>query len=119
MSYALSNVTYYITALSFKFCYLEFSDIMLLADGIKFNNSLVKLDMSNNGIKACVLRFFLEAMEDNCTLADWDISGNFLDDEFMADLAHLLEDNQTLHTIDISNNPIGPESAKYLLRSIL
>ena len=34
---ALSNYAYYITALSFKFCYLEFSDIMLLADGVKFN----------------------------------------------------------------------------------
>lgn len=37
MSHALSNYAYYITALSFKFCYLEFSDIMMLADGIKFN----------------------------------------------------------------------------------
>lgn len=119
MANALSNQTYYITALSFKFCYLQFSDIMLLADGMKFNQSLVKLDMSNNAIKSCVIRFLLEALCDNYTLADWDVSGNFLDDEFAVDLAHLLEENQTLHTVNIANNPIGPESAKYLLRSIL
>ena len=93
MSIALSNPAFYISALSFKFCYLEFSDIMLLADGMKFNQSLVKLDMSNNGIKSCVIRFLLEALCDNYTLADWNVSGNFLDDEFAGDLAHLLEEN--------------------------
>lgn len=88
---------------------------MLLADGLRFNKTLVKLGLANNGLKACVVKFLLDALSDNICLADLNLAGNFLDNEFAADLAHLLETNQTLHTVDISKNPIGPEGAKYLL----
>lgn len=119
LSFALSTPTFYITALSFKFCYLEFDHLLLLSDALKFNTTLVKLDLGNNGLKSCVMRFFLAAIEDNKCLADLNVSGNFLDDEFADDLGYLLEENCTLHTVDISNNPIGPESAKNLLRYLL
>lgn len=102
-------------ALNFKFCYLSFDDIYQLSNGIKFNNTIIKLDLSNNAIKPCTIKFFLEALLDNTSLADLRLCGNLLDNEFAVDLAHLLESNQTLHTVDISKNPIGQEGAKYLL----
>jgi Ran GTPase-activating protein (RanGAP) involved in mRNA processing and transport len=119
ISTTLSSPNYYITALSFKFCFLSFDDLLMLSDGIKFNKTLVKLDLSNNCFKPCMTKFLFEALLDNCSIADLNLSTNFLNDEFAVDLAHLLESNQQLHKVDISNNPIGPEGAKYLLESIL
>ena len=94
-------------ALNLKFCFLSFDDVYQLSNGIKFNNTIVKIDLSSNFIKPCTIKFFLEALLDNTSLADLRLSGNLLDNEFAVDLAHLLETNQTLHTVDISKNPIG------------
>ena len=102
-----------------KFCYLSFDHLLLLANGIKFNTTLVKLDLSNNGFKSCIFKYFLESLVDNTALAHLDVSGNFLDNEFAVDLAHLLEVNSIIHTVDVSKNPIGCEGAKYLLASLL
>jgi len=115
----MTNYSYYITALSFKFCFLEFNQLLMLGDGIKFNKTIVKLDLSHNAFKACWVKFFLESLLDNYCLAHLDLSHNYLDNEFAVDLSHLLESNQTLHTVDISNNPIEPEGAKYLLQQLL
>lgn len=94
-------------ALNLKFCFLSFDDVYQLSNGIKFNNTIIKIDLSNNCIKPCTIKFFLEALLDNTSLADLRLCGNLLDNEFAVDLAHLLETNQTLHTVDISKNPIG------------
>ena len=119
ISQSLANPSFYLTGLSLKFCYLSFEHLLQLANGIKFNHSLVKLDLSNNGLKPCTIKFFLEALVDNTSLAHLILAGNFLDDEFAVDLAHLLEVNSILHTVDISKNPIGMEGARYLLSSLL
>ena len=92
---------------------------MSLAAAFKFNKTIVKLSLANNGLKSCVAKFLLESLLDNFCLAELSFAGNFLDNEFACDLAHLLESNQTLHTVDISKNPIAPEGAKLLLQSIL
>ena len=116
---AMTNNFCYITALSFRFCYLEFDDIILLSKAISFNKTIVKLDLGKNALKSCVTKFFLDSLSDNICLSDIRLDGNLLDNEFAVDLAHLLEGNQILHTVDISSNPIGPEGARYLLQSIL
>lgn len=109
----------YLIGLSLKFCYLEFNDILLLAEALRFNHSLIKLDLSNNALKSCVIKYFLELLVDNACLVDLKLAGNYLDNEFAVDLAHLLEVNEVLHTVDISKNPIGPDGARYLLKSLL
>ena len=109
----------YITALSFKFCFLEFNDVLTIAEAMRFNKTIVKLDLSKNAIKSVTIKWLLDSLVDNYCLAHLDLSGNYLDNEFSVDLAHLLETNQQLHTVDLSNNPIEPEGAKYLLQSIL
>ena len=65
--------------------------MILLSNGIQFNKTIVKIDLSSNALKQCVLKFFLEALLDNSSLADLRIAGNLLDDEFAVDLAILLE----------------------------
>lgn len=119
LSSCLANPSFYITGLSFKFCFLEFYDVVALGDAIKFNKTLVKLDLSKNALKSISVKMFMEALEDNYCLAHLDLSGNHLDNEFAYDLAKVLEKNQQLHTVDISNNPIEPEGAKQILQTIL
>lgn len=98
---------------------MKFDELLALANAVKYNTTLVKLDLSNNGFQSYVFKFFMEALVDNTALAHLNVSGNFLDNEFAVDLAHLLEANSILHTVDISKNPIGSEGAKYLLASLL
>jgi hypothetical protein len=66
---------------------------MSLAKGIKFNKSMVQLDLGKNGLKSCVIKFLLESLLDNNCLTSLIVDGNFLDNEFAVDLAHLLEQN--------------------------
>lgn len=116
---SLKDSRMYLTALDLRYCYLTFDDILTIADSMVLNQTLVKLDLSNNALKQCVLKFLLESLIDNTCLAELRVAGNMLDDEFAVDLAILLEQNSILHTIDISNNPIGPDGAQYLLQSLL
>jgi len=93
LSNIITNYSYYITALSFKFCFLDFKYILMLAEGMRLNKTIVKLDLSKNALKSCTIKWLLDALMDNYSLAHLDLSGNFLDNEFAVDLAHLLESN--------------------------
>lgn len=83
----------YLTGLDLRFCYLTFEDICLLANGLQFNTTLVKLDMGNNALKRNFLKFLLDELYDNTTLVDLRLANNLLDDEFAMDLGNLLEKN--------------------------
>lgn len=112
---ALADSKFYLTGLDLRFCYLTFEDMRTLSDAMKLNTTLVKLDLSNNGLKRCVLQFLMDTLIDNTSLTELRLAGNQLDDEFAVDVAILLEQNSIIHTIDLSNNPIGPQGAQYLL----
>jgi hypothetical protein len=58
----LGNHEYHLTALSLKFCFLPFEFIVQLADALRFNKSLIKLDLSNNCLKACTAKHIVEAL---------------------------------------------------------
>lgn len=90
-----------------------------MGNALRFNKTLVKLDLSNNALKACTARFVLDALLDNVCLTELGLAGNFLDDEFAIDLSHVFEDNSVLYRVDISKNPIGPEGGKAILNSLL
>ena len=51
-----------------------------LANAIRFNKTLVKLDLSKNALKSCVVKFLLDSLLDNVCLVYLDMSSNFLDD---------------------------------------
>ena len=81
----------YLTALDLRFCYLTFDDVKELALAIEHNTTLVKLDLSDNSLKQCTIKFLLEALIDNTILTELRLANNRLDDEFAVDLAILLE----------------------------
>jgi hypothetical protein len=105
---AISNQDYYLSSLSLKFCFISFEQLVDLANALRFNKSLVKLDLSHNGLKSSVVKFLLDSLLDNVCLSELNLGSNFLDDNFAKDLAVVLENNPVLYKVDISNNPIGP-----------
>jgi hypothetical protein len=116
---AISISDYYLTSLSLKYCFLTFEQMIELANCLRFNKSLVKLDLSNNALKSSVVKFLLDSLLDNVCLTELILSSNFLDDDFARDLALVLENNPVLFKVDISNNPIGPAGAQSLLNVLL
>lgn len=116
---AISAPEFYLTSLSLRFCYLSFEQMTALANALRFNKTLVKLDIGSNALKPCTARFILDSLLDNVCLSEVSFAGNFLDDEFAVDLAHVLEDNVVLYKIDIGKNPIGPPGAQALLSVLL
>jgi len=80
---------------------------------------LVKLDLSANSFKSCMVKFLLDSLLDNVCLTELNLASNVLDDEFAYDLAMVLEHNPVLYKVDISNNPIGPNGAKAILKALL
>ena len=99
---SISLPDYYLTALSLKYCYLNVDQIVQLSNGIRFNKTLVKLDISHNALKSLVAKFLLESLLDNVCLSELNLSANNLDDEFATDLARVLEHNPVLYKVDIS-----------------
>ena len=109
---------YALTGLSLKFCFLSFEHCVKLADALIFNKSLIRLDLSNNGLKSCTTRFILDSLQTNQTLSEISFANNFLDNAFARDLAYVLESNQVLYKVDISQNPIGPAGSKCILNAL-
>ena len=91
----------------------------MLANALRFNKTMVKLDLAKNALRSCVVKYLLEALFDNVCLVHVDLSGNFLDDSFARDLSIVLQHNPVLHTVDISSNPIGPAGGSALSNSLL
>lgn len=97
----------YLTAISFKNCYLNSEMINKLASVLKINRTLVKLDLSYNGLNSEQLNRFIEILKkDNRTLAHIDLSGNYLDDNFAIEFSKMLKENNVLYLFDISKNPV-------------
>ena len=113
-----SHNDYKLTALNLKFCFLKFNHIKILADALRINKTLVKLDLSNNGLTPRVANYMIEALENNIYLSEINFHGNALNDEFAAAVAMLLEHNQVLFKVDISANPISPVGARYILDAV-
>lgn len=108
-----------LTGLCLKYCFLNFEQILPFSNSLRNNKNLVKLDLSNNGLKPGPIRFLLDSLQVNMSLSEVNLHGNFLDNEFAVDLSYVLEKNQVLYKVDISQNPIGPEGAKYILNALL
>ena len=86
----MNNADYHLTALNLKFCFLEFPQIKILADALRHNKSLIKLDLSNNALSWRVGNYVIEALQDNVFLSELNLHGNQLNDDFAAYLAELL-----------------------------
>jgi hypothetical protein len=115
----LASPDCYLTGLNLQFCFLPFEHLLLLSNGIRQSKTLVKLDLSHNGLKPKPARFVLDALLNNHSVVDVSFAHNFLDDEFACDLSFLLEDNCVIYKADISGNPITQQGAKHILKAIL
>jgi len=76
-----------LTALNFKFCFLTFEMVKKLADSLRSNKTLTKLDLSNNGLCSAVTNYLLQALRVNIYVSDLNLHGNNLDDDFAVELA--------------------------------
>jgi hypothetical protein len=88
---SLNHNEYYLTALNLKYCYLSFEFIVQLSDALRFNKTMVKLDLSNNALKACTVNYIIDALTVNRHLTFINFHGNFLNDDFAYQLADLLD----------------------------
>ena len=116
---SISSPDFYLTTLSLKFTYPNFEQLLELASALRFNKTLVRLDLSSNALRPQACRFLLDALLDNVSLVDLNLSSNFLDDEFAGDLAIVLGQNPVLWRVDIGRNPIGAGGAKRILECLL
>mmetsp|Transcript_26566 Transcript_26566/g.35531 ORF Transcript_26566/g.35531 Transcript_26566/m.35531 type:complete len:227 (+) Transcript_26566:460-1140(+) len=84
---------YNLTALNLKFCFLTFDQIKKLSDALRYNKTLVKLDLSNNGLCSPVANYLVDSLRVNIFVSEVNFHGNTLDDEFAFQLAELLQHN--------------------------
>ena len=82
------------------------------------SRSLVKLDLSSNGLPPLSGIYIVKALRDNMYLNDLNLSRNNLNDDFAKQLAKCLNVNDILWKVDISNNPIGEVGALAILKSL-
>jgi hypothetical protein len=80
-----------LTSLSLKFCFMPFEILLPITNALRLTKNLVKLDLSNNGLKRGPAKFVLNALEVNTSLVDISFHGNFLDDGFAEDLSYVLQ----------------------------
>ena len=95
-----------ITGLSLENCYLTAEMLEILAKKLRINRTLVRLNLSCNGIKCVSGTQIISALKDNISVCFLDLSSNFLRDQFANSLADTLRVNNILSEIDISNNQV-------------
>jgi len=115
---ALTQQSHHITGLSFKFSFLETRSMYFLGKALAINRTLVKLDLSNNGLPPIMGVYIVKNLRNNITLTDLNLSKNILNDDFAEALADTLCVNEILWKVDISHNPIGELGGKALLKAI-
>ena len=72
----MQNSDFCLTALNLKFCFLTFEQVKKLADSLRFNKTLVKLDLSNNGMKNRVGCYLIDALVVNTHISEVNFHGN-------------------------------------------
>jgi len=115
---ALTQQGHHITGLSFKFSFLETRSVYFLGKALAINRTLVKLDLSNNGLAPIMGVYIVKNLRNNITLTDLNLSKNVLNDDFAEALAETLCVNEILWKVDISHNPIGEAGGRALLKAI-
>lgn len=86
---------------------------------LKYNTSLMELDLGNNHIGDDGAKYLALALEENCTLKMLNLENNNIGSDGVVALANALEhSNDSLQWLVLTENPIGDEGAKALLRCV-
>ncbi len=92
---------------------LEVEGIKALAEGLKRNNSIFFLNLSQNNLHGNII-LIAEALKSKQSLSYLTLGQNGLDDEDIKNLIEGLEYNDNLAKLDLSFNNIGDEGVKFL-----
>lgn len=90
--------------LSLKLNTIEINSAHLIEKGIRFNKSLVYINLSNCGLSDLSAAKLISALEQNKTLSEIDLAQNKLANLFCAALGKVLKLNNKLSKINISRN---------------
>ena len=115
---SLHTPTNHLISLNLQFCFLDSHCAHILSKGLQANRSLIKLDLSNNGLAPISGVYLAKSLADNITLHELNLSKNNLNDDFAGKLAEILRVNEVLWKIDLSYNPIGFLGAEQLILAI-
>ena len=94
------------------------ANAVVLADVLKSNTTVTKLDLSRNFIGDSGAAGLAEALKSNTTLTVLNMSNNDIGDAGAAGLAEALKSNTTLTDLDLSSNAIGAAGAAGLAKSL-
>lgn len=114
----LTNANSYLTGLCLKYCFLDTRSVYFLSKALEVNRTLVKLDLSCNGLSPIMGVYIVRSLKNNVTLTDLNLSKNCLNDDFAEALADMLRVNEIIWKVDLSYNPIGEQGAKAILKAI-
>jgi Ran GTPase-activating protein (RanGAP) involved in mRNA processing and transport len=90
----------------------------LIADVIKSNKVLLRLDLSSNQVESMGCGLLAGALSHNCTLQELDLTGNGIDLEGITFLAEAIRRNTGLKTLALARNSIGDAGATVLAEAI-
>jgi len=85
----------------------DFNDITMLFEILKFNTSLIKLDLINMNITNDNISSLYNGLINNKTLTYLNLTNNYINKEGLIILGKILEKNNTLNTLDLTNNKIN------------
>jgi len=115
---ALQSPSCHVISLNFQFCFLDSRCMHILSKGLEVNRSLIRLDLSNNGLAPISGIYLVKSLNNNISLHELNLANNNLTDDFAKVLAKTLRDNDVLWKVDIAYNPIGIEGAKELIMAL-
>jgi len=90
----------------------------LLSDGLRYNNALQYLDMSECGLRDNGASYVAQAIEENSRMKELDLSSNGLGEGASLVLSDSLMRNSTLERLSLRANPLGYEGACRLLEAV-
>eukprot|EP00667_Euglena_gracilis_P003222 EG_transcript_3230 len=90
----------------------------VLAQALRFNNSLRVLELQSNQISADAVSCLAQALHHNTSIHAINLNDNALMDEGAEHVSHLLQQNHSITTMGLSGNSIAKRGATALWRAL-
>eukprot|EP00879_Flechtneria_rotunda_P009172 GHRR01009602.1.p1 GENE.GHRR01009602.1~~GHRR01009602.1.p1 ORF type:complete len:439 (+),score=139.70 GHRR01009602.1:208-1524(+) len=97
---------------------MKLSDCRCLARALAHTETLVMLDLSNNGLDDDKMRMLASGLADNISVIHLNLSHNRISDRGVRALAKLLDCNSVLALLDLSDNQLHADSGRALARAL-
>ncbi|MCX4084637.1 hypothetical protein N7281_07430 [Rickettsia hoogstraalii] len=106
------------TILNFRYTNLGDVGAKLIAEAIRFNNSIAHLDLGYNNIGNAGIREIAVVLKFNNSITYLNLSGNKIDETGIKELSESLKFNNSITYLNLYGNDIGVEESK-LIKSYL